>query len=233
MCDLYRLISITPCGDDGLLVDFGDLPESNARVRVAVRHLQNARPDYVEEAIAGVNTLAVVLPALWRDAERRLRAEESLAQEIEHSFSTDQPAGREVVLPVCYDASMAPDLPLVAEHTGLSPNEIVQLHQSARYEAELVGFMPGFAYLRGLSPRLNGPRLPSPRAWVPAGALGITGSQCAVYPTATPGGWNLIGRCPLQLFDPHRTAPALIALGDIVQFESISVSSFERLWSQR
>ncbi len=214
-------------------MDFGDRPESNARVRAAVRYLQNRRPEYVQEAIAGVNTLAVVLPECWRDGARRLQAEEALAQEIEYSFSTDQPAGREVVLPVCYDVSMAPDLIRVAEQTGLSPKEIVQLHQAGRYEAELVGFMPGFAYLRGLSPRLNVPRLPTPRPSVPAGALGITGSQCAVYPTATPGGWNLIGRCPLQLFDPHRTQPALIALGDTVQFESITVSSFERLWSQR
>ncbi len=214
-------------------MDFGDRPESNARVRSAVRYLQNAPPEYVEEAIAGVNTLTVVLPEAWRDAERRRRAEDALAQEIERSFSMDQPAGREVVLPVCYDASMAPDLARVAEHTGLSPKEIVQIHESGRYEAELVGFMPGFAYLRGLSPRLNVPRLPSPRPSVPAGALGITGAQCAVYPTATPGGWNLIGRCPLQLFDPHRAEPALIVLGDIVQFESISVSSFERLWSRR
>ena len=214
-------------------MDFGDRPESNARVRAAFRFLQNAPPEYVEEAIAGVNTLAVVLPEGWRDAEHRRLAEEALAKEIERSFSTEQPAGRKVVLPVCYDVSMAPDLIRVAEHTGLSPKEIVQLHQSGRYEAELVGFMPGFAYLRGLSPRLNVPRLPTPRPSVPAGALGITGSQCAVYPTATPGGWNLIGRCPLQLFDPHRTQPALIALGDTVQFESITVSSFERLWSQR
>lgn len=214
-------------------MDFGDRPESNARVRAAVRYLQNSRPEFVQEAIAGVNTLAVVLPEGWRDAEHRRLAEEALAKEIERSFSTEQPAGRKVVLPVCYDVSMAPDLIRVAEHTGLSPKEIVQLHQSGRYEAELVGFMPGFAYLRGLSPRLNVPRLPTPRPSVPAGALGITGSQCAVYPTATPGGWNLIGRCPLQLFDPHRTQPALIALGDIVQFESITVSSFERLWSQR
>ena len=171
-------------------MDFGDRPESNARVRAAVRYLHNASPEYVEEAIAGVNTLAIVLPEAWRDAEHRRRAEEALAEEIERSFSTEQPAGREVVLPVCYDASMAPDLARVAEHTGLSPKEIVQLHQSVRYE-------------------------------------------CAVYPTATPGGWNLIGRCPLQLFDPQRAEPALISLGDVVQFESISVSSFERLWSQR
>ena len=214
-------------------MDFGDRPESNARVRAAVRYLHNAPPEYVEEAIAGVNTLAIVLPEAWRDAEHRRRAEEALAEEIERSFSTEQPAGREVVLPVCYDASMAPDLSRVAEHTGLSPKEIIELHQSVRYEAELVGFMPGFAYLRGLSPRLNVPRLPSPRPSVPPGSLGITGSQCAVYPTATPGGWNLIGRCPLQLFDPQRAEPALISLGDVVQFESISVSSFERLWSQR
>ena len=214
-------------------MDFGDRPESNARVRAAVRYLHNAPPEYVEEAIAGVNTLAIVLPEAWRDAEHRRRAEEALAEEIERSFSTEQPAGREVVLPVCYDASMAPDLSRVAEHTGLSPKEIIELHQSVRYEAELVGFMPGFAYLRGLSPRLNVPRLPSPRPSVPTGSLGITGSQCAVYPTATPGGWNLIGRCPLQLFDPQRAEPALISLGDVVQFESISVSSFERLWSQR
>ncbi len=214
-------------------MDFGDHPESNAKVRVAVRYLQQNSPDYLNEAVAGVQTLAIVLPESWRDAEGRARAQDALAQAIEQSFAMPQTPGRRVVLPVCYDAKMAPDLQRVSELTGLSAQEVIERHQSGVYEAELVGFMPGFAYLAGLDPKLNVPRLPTPRSAVPAGALGITGSQCAVYPTATPGGWNLIGRCPLQLFDPNREQPALIALGDSVQFESISLSEFERLWSQR
>ncbi len=226
-------MSIAPCGDDTLLVDFGDHPESNAQVRVAIRYLQQTNPDFLTEAVAGVQTLAIVLPESCRDDEGRARTRDALAQAIEQSFAIEATPGRRVVLPVCYDATMAPDLQRVAELTGLSTKEVIARHQSGVYEAELVGFMPGFAYLAGLNPKLAVPRLPTPRSAVPAGALGITGSQCAVYPSGTPGGWNLIGRCPLQLFDPNREQPALIALGDTVQFESISLSEFERLWNKR
>lgn len=214
-------------------MDFGDSPESNARVRATFRFLQQQRPDYVSEAVAGVQTLVIVLPETWRDAEHRARAQDALGLAIEQSSSLTEQPGRRVVLPVCYDVSMAPDLQRVCEITGLSATEVIARHQDALYEAELVGFMPGFAYLGGLDATLRVPRLSTPRPAVPAGSLGITGTQCAVYPTATPGGWNLIGRCPLQIFDPHRAQPALIALGDSVQFQSISVSEFERLWRQR
>lgn len=214
-------------------MDFGDSPESNARVRATFRFLQQQRPDYVSEAVAGVQTLVIVLPETWRDTEHRARAQDALGLAIEQSSSLTEQPGRRVVLPVCYDVSMAPDLQRVCEITGLSAKEVIARHQDALYEAELVGFMPGFAYLGGLDATLRVPRLSTPRPAVPAGSLGITGTQCAVYPTATPGGWNLIGRCPLQIFDPHRAQPALIALGDSVQFQSISVSEFERLWRQR
>lgn len=214
-------------------MDFGDSPESNARVRATFRFLHQHRPDYLSEVVAGVQTLAIVLPETWRDAEHRARAQDALGLAIEQSSSMTEQPGRRVVLPVCYDASMAPDLQRVCELTGLSAKAVIERHQDAIYEAELVGFMPGFAYLGGLDATLSVPRLPTPRPAVPAGSLGITGTQCAVYPTATPGGWNLIGRCPLLLFDPHRAQPALIALGDSVQFQSISVSEFERLWGQR
>jgi hypothetical protein len=121
----------------------------------------------------------------------------------------------------------------VAQASGQSPRAVVDALLAAELRAEVVGFMPGFAYLGGLPDLLVIPRRPSPRPSVPAGSVAIAGGQAAVYPSATPGGWNLIGQCPDVLFDPHQQPPVLIALGDRVRFEEISRSEFEARWVQR
>jgi inhibitor of KinA len=183
--------------------------------------------------VAGMNCLAFMLdPELMESMDL-----DALALEIEglaeSSLNKSPLDGKTLEIPVCYDAQFAPDLDRVAEHCGLTPKEVIRLHTSGRFTAQLIGFLPGFAYMGGLDAALNVPRLESPRPKVPAGALGITGTQCAIYPTASPGGWNLIGRCPLVLFDTAKESPCLIQLGDTVRFFSISVDEFERLWAAR
>lgn len=221
------------CGDDAILIDFQGCPDPNQAVRILWAQLMQSQIAYCQEPVAGVATLAVVLKHECRtEAMRRLACDElrTIARE---AIGARAAQGRHVVVPVCYDAAMAPDLDRVARLTGLTAAEVVALHQSGRYLAELIGFMPGFAYMSGMDAQLNVPRLPQPRPVVPAGALGITGHQCAVYPTATPGGWNLIGRCPIRLFDPRLPQPCHIGLGDVVTFESISPAQFDRLWAKR
>lgn len=231
--DRTPAFSIAPCGDDALLVDFGDQPDANTLVRAAWRGLSQNPRDYGREAIAGVATLAVILSLPFRNQAARAKVIDALEHDIKAFIREPLVPGREVVLPVCYDASMAPDLSRVAKLTGLSVSEIIACHQAVTYDAQLIGFMPGFAYLQGLDKRLDVPRLATPRTAVPPGALGITGSQCAVYPSATPGGWNLIGRCPVRMFDGKREKPCAIELGDQVRFESISLWQFESLWKAR
>lgn len=139
------------------------------------------------------------------------------------------PAGRLHELPVWYGAPGAPDLPRVAERAGLSEAEVVALHSNTAYRVYAIGFAPGFAYLGIVDPRLATPRLATPRLRVPAGAVGIADRQTAVYPLPSPGGWNLIGRCPLPLFDPRRTPPTPFAVGDRVRFRPIGEAEFRAL----
>lgn len=134
-----------------------------------------------------------------------------------------------VEIPVCYEGACAPDIEDVARMNNLTPTEVAALHSGAEYVVRFIGFSPGFAYLDGLPERLSTPRLDQPRTRVPAGSVGIAGSQTGVYPHATPGGWRLIGRTPLRLFDPMRDPPALLGTGDRVRFIAISWTRFQAM----
>lgn len=138
-------------------------------------------------------------------------------------------ARRTVEIPVCYGGQFGPDLDEVARAHDLAPAQVVEEHASGEYIVYMIGFLPGFPYLGGLSPRLATPRRDTPRAIVPAGSVGIGGSQTGVYPLDSPGGWHIIGRTPLALFSPHRQPPALLQADDAVRFRPISVEELERL----
>jgi inhibitor of KinA len=140
-------------------------------------------------------------------------------------------AGGETVIevPVCYENEFAPDLNDVAQHSGLSQDEIIRRHSDATYRVACVGFTPGFPYLSGLPSELATPRRSSPRKEIPAGAVAIGGTQTGIYPRKSPGGWNIIGRTPLRLFDVERESPALLHTGGQVRFRQISRSEFEKL----
>ena len=117
-----------------------------------------------------------------------------------------------------YGGAEGPDLPRVAEHSGLNQKQVVELHASVDYLVWFIGFQPGFPYLGGLPEPLHTPRRAEPRVQVPAGSIGIGGEQTGIYPLSTPGGWQLIGRTALTLFDPARAEPALLRAGDVVRF---------------
>ena len=140
-----------------------------------------------------------------------------------------EPARRTVEVPVCYEGECAPDLADVARTADLATEEAVALHAGAAYRVAFLGFSPGFAYLLGLPPRLATPRLPAPRFRVPAGSVGIAGGQTGLYPRATPGGWRLVGRTPLSLFDPRRESASLLLPGDAIRFVPVSQHDFDLL----
>lgn len=127
-------------------------------------------------------------------------------------------AGRLVEIPVCYGGEHGPDLTVVASRAGLTETEAAALHASGEYRVAMLGFAPGFPYMTGLPDKLAAPRRAEPRAIVPAGSVGIAGVQTGIYPSASPGGWQLIGRTPWVLFDPQREPPCLLAPGDRVRF---------------
>jgi inhibitor of KinA len=133
---------------------------------------------------------------------------------------------RRVEIPVCYEGEFASDLADVAARSGLTTQRVVELHSGADYLAHAVGFAPGFAYLGGLPQKIHTPRRATPRTSVPAGTVGIGGAQTGVYSLTTPGGWNLIGRTPLKMFDAARAEPALLRVGDQVKFRAITPEEF-------
>ncbi len=134
-----------------------------------------------------------------------------------------------IEIPVCYEAAYAPDLAAVAMATSLTAEEVVRLHVTSPHRVLMIGFTPGFPYIGGLDERLAVPRRATPRARLEAGSVAIANGQTSIYPFATPGGWNLIGRTPLRLFDPARNPPSLLQAGDRVVFVPIPEQEFARL----
>jgi inhibitor of KinA len=210
-------------GDRALLVEMGQAiePEISGRVQALARLARGWAG--VEEAVPGYATLLLLYDP------RRTQVED-LERRVEHETLTlrteNLPAARTVRLPVAYGGAFGPDLEALARHCGLAPEEVVRLHSNALYTVYMIGFTPGFPYLGGLPPELATPRLATPRTRVPAGSVGIAGTQTGVYPLESPGGWRLIGRTPTPLFDPNRNPPALLRAGDRLRFWPIPVEYF-------
>lgn len=201
--------------DGAILVEFPEASEDEAnRSAVALaRALARSRDRAPDDAVPGARTLFCAFDP-GRVSHRELAEEiETLARD---SAPSDAGSGREHVLRVAYGG---PDLASVAGRAGLSPEEAAQRHASALYRVAFLGFAPGFAYLTGLPPELAAPRLATPRPRVPAGSVAVAGGYSGIYPAESPGGWNLIGRAAVRLFDPDRDPAALLAPGDRVRFE--------------
>jgi KipI family sensor histidine kinase inhibitor len=194
-------------GDAGLLCEFGDLTTVH-RVRAA---LVAAAYEGVVDVVPGWRTLLVTVA----DSDRLADVSELL-----HTLSlpaADDLAGREHRIEVVYDGA---DLEHVAAHAGVSTEEVIHRHTASTYTVAFLGFLPGFPYLAGLDPLLNTPRRTTPRTSVPAGAVGIAGDVTGVYPRSSPGGWQIIGKAKVALFDVERNPPALLSPGDVVRFEA-------------
>lgn len=208
---------LQPCGDAALLIELGDqlAPELNARAHaLAGRLAATACPGLGELVPAYCTVLAHYDPALLDYAGLETLILEALAE------TRPAPAApaREIVIPVRYGGADGPDLEWVAAHAGLTPAEVVALHTGRLYRVYLMGFTPGFAYLGELDERLAVPRWETPRLQVPAGSVGIAGRQTGVYPLASPGGWRLLGRTALPLFDLEAEPPFRLNPGDSVRF---------------
>jgi KipI family sensor histidine kinase inhibitor len=194
---------LRPAGDRAVLIDVGD---TAAAARVASR-LRIACPGLIDVVPGHCTVLAT-----WA-GDPPLDLAAVAASALADDRAVESPATIEV--PVLYDG---PDLGIVAEHTGLSIDEVVTAHSGAVYTVGFIGFAPGFAYLVGGDARLHMPRRSEPRTTVPAGSVAIAGPYSGIYPRESPGGWQLLGRTELELFDPARTPPALLAPGDLVRF---------------
>jgi KipI family sensor histidine kinase inhibitor len=211
---------ITSVGERALRVQFGE--EISPSINDCVLALADALQRAALPGVLGWSPAYAVLtihydPLCLSYDDLRLWVEQALAQ-VQQGLSF---AGREVSIPVHYGGMDGPDLDFVAQHTGLSPAEVIARHSAVVYRVYMLGFLPGFAYLGGLDPALHTPRLQTPRLQVPAGSVGIAGAQTGVYPCASPGGWRLIGRTDLRLYEAEADPPCLLAPGDRVRFVAV------------
>jgi inhibitor of KinA len=193
------------------------------RIWAIGRYLDEFPIDGMVEYVTGFTTITIFFDPLLVDLEKIGRQIDVLVSQVPWNVSTPF---RTIEIPICYGEEFGPDLSFVAKHNRLSVSEVIEYHTGAEYRVYLIGFAPGFPYLGGMSPRIATPRLESPRVAVPAGSVGIAGEQTGIYPLATPGGWQLIGRTPLTLFRPADTPPCLLSAGDRVLFRSITRDQF-------
>jgi KipI family sensor histidine kinase inhibitor len=217
-----------PASDQSLLVYLGETIslDTHHRVLKLLRLLESQPIPGVRNLHPAYTSLLVVFDALQlrhEDLAQILRGYLARTQE------TPLPKPRLVEIPVCYGGEFGPDLDNVAHMHELTPAQVIDLHASATYLVYFLGFAPGFAYLGGLPESLVTPRLASPRRAVPAGSVGIAGNQAGVYPFATPGGWQLIGRTPIAMFRPDRSQMNVLSIGDQVRFTPIPPDEFTRL----
>jgi len=219
-----------PASDSSLLVVFGDVitPEISSCVLACFHALQGLGDTRIRNLHPGYASLLVDFDPLVASHDEIMRVLESTANQ-----SGDRQIGDLVEVPVCYGGDFGPDLDDVSMHTGFSADAVIGLHAGAIYEVCFLGFTGGFAYLGGLPAELQTPRLATPRRAVAAGSVGIAGGQTGIYPAETPGGWRLIGRTPVRMFDPLEDQPTRVMPGDRVRFVPIDGDEFERLRQER
>ncbi len=220
-------MTILPLGDSAAVIVLGESIEPGlaARARALAGQIERERPSWVVEIVPAFASVAVLLDPLSAPEFEVVRAELTrLAAGTEIRAAAG--GSRTVEIPVVYGGESGPDLAEVSRHTGLSSVNVIARHAAADYEVHAIGFAPGFPYLGGLPAELAVPRRATPRALVPAGSVGIGGAQTGVYPRESPGGWNLIGRTPLALFDPQRPEPTLLRAGDRVKFRPVAAVDF-------
>ncbi len=226
-----------PLGEQAVIVSFGDKPEPETQRSVArlSRDIESSPfPGFIElvptyTTVCIYYDVTAAFEAGFADpGDPRSMYEavcEWLGRRIDAMIRADAgraEAGKHLRIAVCYCEACGPDLPALAANGGMRPEAAAALHASALYTVSMIGFLPGFPYLSGLPEALSAPRLDTPRALVPPGSVALAGLHTGIYPAASPGGWRLIGRTALSLFDASRSPPSLLAAGDTVTFEPIA-----------
>ncbi len=222
---LFQKTTFKIAGDCGLLVEYGEgiNIEVNAKVRSMAIVISKNTPGGIVEIIPTYRSLLVVYDPVLTNPKRLKNVLTLLEEQLD---DIKIPAHVAVEIPVCYGGEFGPDISVVGKAHNLTEDEVVLIHSEPEYLIYMVGFTPGFAYLGGLSEKLHTPRLATPRMSVPQGSVGIANNQTGMYPVASPGGWQLIGRTPLKLFAPERLNPFLYQAGDKIKFKPISAEEF-------
>lgn len=230
--DLRTPPRIDALGDSALVITLGDAVDERTRlaVRGCYEQLRARALRGVLDVVPGFTTVTVHYDpaAIHRGSGTPFDvAVAAVRDALSSEASADAAPARVIEIGVCYDAIAAPDLRDVAEYAGIRPEDVAELHAAPEYVVHMIGFLPGFPYLGGLDARLAIPRRAVPRTKVRAGSVAIGGAHTGVYTIESPGGWHVIGRTPMRLFDPDRDPPATLRIGDRVRFRPLSIRDLE------
>lgn len=222
---------ITIAGDSALNLEFTHIitPETSSAIRVAAQNL-------TADPIPGITELVPTFCSLMVCYDPLVIGFDELSYRLKsklHNLDSADASIRKIVdIPVCYGGEFGPDMQTVCEYTNLNEEEVILLHSRNDYLIDMLGFLPGFAYLGGLDSRLHTPRLAEPRTRIEAGSVGIGGGQTGIYPLPSPGGWQIIGRSPLRPYDPDRENPILYAAGEYIRFIPIGIEEYYAIETQ-
>ncbi|MEP6603085.1 MAG: 5-oxoprolinase subunit PxpB [Spartobacteria bacterium] len=227
---------IKPLGDSALVVRFGEFEEDKSldEVSGAMRKIEHAGIPGIVDLAPGYATLGIFFdPTKIIDTGVEPQfvnawLEEKIAESLTRRLPRDKRKVRSIEIPACFDHIFAVDLAEVATHSGMPADEVVDLYCATEFRVVCLGFTAGFPYLAGLPEKLATPRRANPRKEIAAGSIAIGGKQTGIYPSISPGGWNIIGRAALRLFDPANDPPAFLQAGDCVRFSPITREQFER-----
>ena len=221
--------TISPVGDCAISIDFGQVidPKINRHIRQTIERIQELKLDGITELVPTYCALLIQYDAMLYSYSDICNLMEPLLE----PSATDDANERVTVIeiPTVYGGEFGPDLGFVASHNNLSKDEVVSIHSGTDYLVYMLGFIPGFTYLGGMDPRIATPRLSSPRTLIPAGSVGIAGEQTGTYPSDSPGGWQIIGRTPVTMYDMSKEQAALLSAGDYVRYVPIDEVEYNRI----
>ncbi|MGE5630636.1 MAG: 5-oxoprolinase subunit PxpB [Caulobacteraceae bacterium] len=225
---MYEKARYLISGDRGLVVEFGDeiSQEVNKKVRNLYLTLQKNTIKGIDEIIPTYRSVLIQYNPLEIGIDKLMAQLEDMEKSL-GSIAVQKP--RIIEIPTAYGGEFGEDIGFVAEHNNLSIADVIKLHSTTDYLVYMLGFTPGFPYLGGMSEKIETPRLKTPRTKIPAGSVGIAGKQTGIYPIESPGGWQLIGRTPVKLYDPEREVPIILQSGDYIRFVPIAAEEYNEI----
>lgn len=224
-------VTYSPLGDSAIVIEVADAitPEAQKKVRILSSFFDKCPPSWMIEYIPAFTTVTIFYDPL-KITRHALQPYGAICMELDTMLSAIheevESASRTIEIPVCYGGDFGPDLQFVADHNGLLPEDVIDIHTTGDYSVNMIGFAPGFPFVGGMSEKIATPRRASPRLAIPERTVGIAGMQTGIYPIETPGGWQLIGRTPIRLFRPEEEPPSLLRAGDKLVFRAISLEEY-------
>ena len=225
---MYKKVKYLTSGDKALVIEFGDSIEEKINSQIISLTLVMKKENIlgIIETIPTYRSLMVIYEPMIIELDDLINKVKSLILKMDEMKLSD---AKVIQIPTIYGGEYGPDIEFVAKHNMISIDEVIKIHTSVEYLIYMIGFTPGFPYLGGMNDKIAAPRLQTPRNEIPIGSVGIAGTQTGIYPIQSPGGWQLIGRTPVKLYDSSRKEPVLLNAGDYIKFVQINEEEYKSI----